>query len=267
MAGGMNPIFHRVQLVTGEKAFDSLQETTVLIVGIGGVGSWCAEALVRSGIGNITIVDSDRVCVTNINRQLQATLSTVAEMKTEALRKRLLDLNPRCKVTAINKIYDSETAHEFDLSSFDYVIDCIDSLTAKIELIVNTLGSSATLYSALGAACKLDPTRIKVAPLKKSFGCPLAKLVRKMLRYRGISKPKFLTVFSDELLENHEGKIGCGTGTCVCPKVDSDDHEWCSSKKQINGSLVHITGMFGFHLASLVMQDVMNKTGEIKRIR
>ncbi len=265
----MNPVFHRLQLVVGEPALADLQNTKVLIVGVGGVGSWCAEGLVRSGIGKITIIDSDQVCVTNINRQLMATARTVGKSKVEVLKARLLEINPRCEVTAVEAIYDEESSHLYDCNAFDYVIDAIDSLQPKIHLITKALASTATLFSAMGAACKLDPTRIKVADINKSFGCRLAKLMRKRLRRAGVLG-KFKVVFSDEVLPVQEGTIGCGTGNCVCPpKRDEegniiDSHEWCSTKKQINGSVVHMTGIFGFYLTSMVINDLMEKYPEIK---
>lgn len=269
---GINPVFHRVELVTGRDNWQKLQDTRVIIFGIGGVGSWCAESLIRTGVGHLTIVDSDRVCVTNVNRQLQATTKTVGQVKVEALKEHLLTLNPRAEIEAVEKIYDCESADEFDLDSYDYVIDAIDSLSQKVDLLIHAWKSSATLFSSMGAACKVDPTRIKVADIWKTFGCPLASLVRKRFRKMKI-KPKFKAVFSDELLENGTGEIGCGTGNCVCPKVVDvngekvDAHEWCSSKQQINGSLVHITGTFGFMLAGLVIQDVAEQNRPLKRIR
>lgn len=260
-------IFNRLHLVCGTDGYTALQKTRVLVVGVGGVGSWCAEALVRSGIGEITIVDSDRVCTTNINRQLQATRSSVSQFKVDVLAERLRDINPGCKINAERKVYDAESAHEFDLDSYDYVIDAIDSLSAKVHLIQSAIRSKAELFSAMGAACKSDPSRIKIDKMKNSMGCPLARLVRERLRKSGFRKQKFKVVYSDELLDNHESSIPCGTGNCVCPKVDENDHEWCSTKKRINGSLVFITGIFGFQLASLVFNDVLEKNGGLKKIR
>lgn len=261
------PKFNRLHLVTGTEGFEALQSTHILVVGVGGVGSWCAESLVRSGIGKITIVDSDRVCVTNINRQLQATNISVGKLKVEVLKERLLEINPECEVTALAKVYDRESASSFILDDYDYVIDAIDSISAKVELIAETLKSRATLFSAMGAACKIDPSRIKAGKMKNTHGCPLAKIVRSKLRSRGIKKLDFWTIYSDELLDNHQSSVPCGTGNCVCPKVDENDHEWCSSKKKINGSLVHITGIYGFYLTGLVMQHILEKKGDLQKIR
>lgn len=256
----MSAIFNRLLRLTGEDLYKKLKETSVIIFGVGGVGSWCAEALVRSGIENITIVDSDLVCVTNINRQLQATTKTVGEVKVESLKKRMLEINPKANITAIEKIYSFETRDEFDLNKYDFVIDAIDSLSCKVELIDHALSSKTTLFSSMGAASKVDPTLIKIASIWKTHGCPLARNVRTRLRKKGIRK-KFKVVYSEEVLPTYDINIGCGTGNCVCPKKEGCDeaHEWCSTKKQINGTLTHITGTFGFYLASMVIKKVMGK--------
>ena len=264
-----SPRFHRLQLITGKAGLDALARTRVIIFGVGGVGSWTAEALTRSGIGHLTIVDSDLVCVTNTNRQIQATTATVGQPKVAVLRERLQTINPDAEIIACEMVYDKTTANQFDLSSYDYVIDAIDSLSCKVELIANALKADTVLFSSLGAACKLDPTRIHVSSIWKTRGCRLGRFVRKRLRSRGI-RDTFLCVYSDELIPGQEGDIGCGTGDCVCPKnrnLDGDTvdaHEWCGSKQQINGSAAHITGIFGFYLCGLVMQDVMKPFKEVR---
>lgn len=256
----MSIIFNRLLRLTGVDNFNKLQNTKVIIFGVGGVGSWCAESLIRSGIVDLTIVDSDLVCITNINRQLQATTKTIGEVKVIALKRRLLEINPDSKINAVEKIYSKDTKSEFNLDLYDYVIDAIDSLSCKVELISHALSSDTTLYSSFGAASKVDPSRVQVSQIWKTYGCPLGRLVRNRLRRAGIHD-KFLCVFSDEVLPTHEVNIGCGSGNCVCPKKDGCDeiHEWCSTKKQINGSITHITGIFGFTLAGLVIQNVMKK--------
>lgn len=256
----MNIFFNRLIRLTGEKSFNDLEKTKVIVFGVGGVGSWCCESLIRSGINDLTFVDSDLVCATNINRQLQATTKTIGEVKVFALKKRLLEINPKANITAIEKIYSKDTRAEFNLNEYDYVIDAIDSLSCKVELIDHALSSDTTLYSSFGAASKIDPSRVQVKQIWKTYGCPLGRLVRNRLKRIGVHK-KFLCVFSDEVLPTHDVNIGCGTGNCVCPKKEGCDesHEWCSTKKQINGSITHITGIFGFTLAGLVIQDVMKK--------
>ena len=268
-------IFRRTQLLLGDAVMERLAAARVLIVGVGGVGSWCAESLVRSGIRRLTIVDSDRVCVTNVNRQLMATAHTVGQVKVEALRSRLLDINPDAEVTAVQDIFCAETAAAFRLEEYDYIIDAIDSLRDKVLLIQMATRTRAVFFSSMGAALKLDPRRVGVAECWKVKGCPLARALRNKFKAPGTERPrrKFLCVYSDELLANQGRNTTCGTETCLCPKVKlADDgtpdapgraslanHEWCSSKAQINGTLAHITAIFGFTLAGLVVQDITEK--------
>ena len=214
----------------------------VIIFGVGGVGSWCAESLVRSGIRQMTIVDSDRVCITNVNRQLMATMKTVGMVKVDALKERLLSINPKAEITALQKIFSEETAAEFDLGSYDYIIDAIDSLKDKAALILLATSLSphggtkgGLFFSSMGAALKMDPTRIRVAEFWKVQGDPLARALRnRFKKEKTFPKHKFQCVYSDELLKNQL-------------PVDPEDRG--------NGSISHITAIFGFTLAGLVMQD------------
>ncbi|MCL1815805.1 MAG: tRNA threonylcarbamoyladenosine dehydratase [Treponema sp.] len=238
--------FHRLGLLLGETVFAELKQKRVIIIGLGGVGSWAAEALVRSGIGRITIVDSDLVDITNINRQIQALPGTVGFPKAAALMKRLLEINPQCEVTAFNKAFSRETAVLFGIESSDYVIDAIDSLNCKLDLIqfaekTNTTASgSPVLFSSMGMASRLDPTRLITADIWESSGCPLARLVRQGLKKRGFTG-HFTVVYSDEpVIQNEKIVPSCE------PK----------GKKFINGSAVPVTAAAGMILASLVIQDV-----------
>ncbi|MBO6013673.1 MAG: tRNA threonylcarbamoyladenosine dehydratase [Bacteroidales bacterium] len=257
-------IFRRGELLLGNEVMDRIAQKRVIIFGVGGVGSWCAESLVRSGVRQLTIVDSDRVCITNINRQLMATTQTVGQVKVEVLRDRLLTINPSARITALQKIFTQETADEFELGSYDYVIDAIDSLKDKAALILLTCRTKARLFSSMGAALKLDPTRIRVTEFWKVQGDPLARALRnRFKRDKQLPRRKFLCVYSDEMLTNRGHNATCGTDQCMCPKAKMGpgdpsliNHEWCSSKAQINGSLSHITAIFGFMLAGLVIQDI-----------
>ena len=259
----IQPIFRRSELLLGSEAMERIAQKRVILFGVGGVGSWCAESLVRSGIRQLTIVDSDRVCITNINRQLMATSETVGQVKVDALKQRLLSINPSADITALQKIFTEETAEEFDLGSYDYIIDAIDSLKDKALLILMACRTKAKFFSSMGAALKLDPTRIQVTEFWKVQGDPLARALRnRFKRDKQFPKRKFQCVYSDELLQNKGHNATCGTEQCMCPKAktgpgDSSllNHEWCSSKAQINGSLAHITAIFGFTLAGLVVQD------------
>jgi tRNA A37 threonylcarbamoyladenosine dehydratase len=240
--------FHRTELLIGEAALQKLAETRVILFGVGGVGSWCAEALIRSGVGHLTIVDNDVICVTNINRQLQATAKTIGQAKVEALQTRLLEIHPEAEVIARQCVYNRETRETFNLSSYDYVIDAIDSLSNKVDLIASAMEAGVTLFSAMGAANKLDATAIRVDSIWKSQGCRLAKFVRKKLRQRGATGDG-LCVYSEELLSPLETDPPEGSGDA-----------WSETKAQTNGSMVHMTGVFGFQLAGLVVQDVARST-------
>ena len=256
-------IFRRTELLLGNETVDRIAQQRVIIFGVGGVGSWCAESLVRSGIRQLTIVDSDRVCITNINRQLMATTKTVGQVKVEALKERLLTINPSAEIVALQKIFTEETAHEFQIETYDYIIDAIDSLKDKALLIELACQTKAKFFSSMGAALKLDPTKIQVAEFWKVKGDPLARALRnRFKKQKRFPKRKFQCVFSDELLQNRGHNATCGTEQCMCPKAKNGpgdptllNHEWCSSKAQINGTLAHITAIFGFMLAGLVIQD------------
>ena len=260
-------IFRRAELLLGDEMMSCIGEKRVIIFGVGGVGSWCAESLVRSGIKHLTIVDSDRVCITNINRQLMATSKTIGQVKVEALKERLLSINPQAEITALQQIFTAETADSFNIGSYDYVIDAIDSLKDKALLILMATQTQAKFFSSMGAALKLDPTRIKTAEFWKVQGDPLARALRKRFKRDGqYPKHKILCVYSDELLENKGHNATCGTEQCMCPKAKVGpgdptllNHEWCSSKAQINGTLAHITAIFGFMLAGLVIQDAVKE--------
>ncbi|MDP4292027.1 MAG: tRNA threonylcarbamoyladenosine dehydratase [Bacteroidota bacterium] len=259
-------IFQRTALLFGNDKMDRLASKKVIIFGIGGVGSWCAESLVRTGIKKLTIVDSDRVCITNINRQILATTLTVGEVKTEALKKRLLDINPSAEITAIQKIYNQDNHDQFDLDAYDFIIDAIDSVSSKIHLIRSATRTHAKFFSSMGASLKIDPTKVKIAEFWDVKGCPLAARIRKMIRKGDLPAKEFQCVYSDELLNNLGEGTSCGTEKCMCPKSKCSpgdpelaNHEWCSKKAVINGTVAHITAIFGFTLAGLVIQSIYHE--------
>lgn len=236
-------IFNRTLLLVGDEALDALSSTRVIVFGIGGVGSWCAESLVRSGIGHLAIVDPDRVALSNVNRQLMATTSTIGELKVEALRRRLLDINPDASIDALPLAFSEDNADSFSLDSYHYIIDAIDSLKDKAALILKACHSSAGFFSSMGAALKIDPTKVAVTEFWKVKGCPLAAALRHRFRHsRQMPARRFLCVYSDELLANKGAT-----------------RETCAYKAAINGSLAHITGIFGLTLAGLVIRDVCGK--------
>ncbi|MDR2816839.1 MAG: tRNA threonylcarbamoyladenosine dehydratase, partial [Proteiniphilum sp.] len=256
-------IFQRTELLLGKSFMHRIAEKKVIVFGIGGVGSWCAESLVRSGIKHLTIVDSDRICITNINRQLMATTKTVGKVKIDILRERLLEINPKAEITALQQIYSPETHDSFALETYDYIIDAIDSLSNKVHLIREATKTDAVFFSSMGAALKIDATRIRVAEFMSVRGCPLAAALRKKIRKEGGIHKKFLCVYSDELLQNKGEETACGTERCMCPKAlegpgdpELVNHEWCSRKARINGTSSYIPAMFGMTIASLVVMDI-----------
>lgn len=261
-------LFHRAELLLGRDKMDEISRKRVIIFGIGGVGSWCAESLIRTGIRQLTIVDSDRVCITNVNRQMQATVSTIGAVKTEVLRNRLLEINPKASITALQKIYSAETYLDFKLDEYDFIIDAIDSLENKIHLIRTATATNAVFISSMGAALRIDPSSVQVAEFWDVKGCHFARRIRKVMRRGQQPTKKFLCVFSEEDLENASDETACGdTGKCMCPHSshgpgDKDllNHEWCSSKAQVNGSLAHMTAIYGFTIAGLVIKSIYAET-------
>jgi len=241
-----NP-FDRLKLITGFEAAAAIERSHVFVVGVGGVGSWCAEALVRSGIGSITIIDPDIVCASNINRQVQALSSSIGRLKTDALRERLLDINPSCRVLSFSSAFSKETSDTFNISGADYIIDAIDTLSQKLDLIETVFSGGKPLFSSMGMAQKLDPTLIRTADIWDTEGCPLAALVRQGLRKRNFNG-HFTAVYSPE-------KIPLTLRPCENPFQDTS-RGWESGKKQINGSAVMVTAAAGMILASLVIKDI-----------
>ena len=223
--------FQRTELLLGAPAMRALARTRVLLVGTGGVGSWCAEALVRTGVGRMTLVDADRVCASNVNRQLMATSATIGEPKVEALARRLREINPAADVAAVAGTYSADTAASFKLEEYDYVIDAIDSVADKAHLIRHALAiPSVTLFSSMGAARKLDPFRIRASEFWKVQGDGLARALRIRFRKSGeFPARKFTCVWSDEP-----------------PRAEG-------------GTVMHVTAAFGLALASLVVRAVCAK--------
>lgn len=245
-------IFARERLVAGDAMMDALALSRVIVFGVGGVGSWCCEALCRSGVGHLTLVDSDLVAVSNINRQLMATTSTVGIPKVEALARRLLDINPGVDIVARQEAYTAETADSFDLDSYDYVIDAIDSLENKALLILRATAADTVFFSSMGAARKLDPTKIGVAEFFKVEGCPLARALRTRFRRRAtFPARKFKCVYSPETIPNRL--------ETERPAEASADDSWTASKAAVNGTFAHTTAVFGMTLAGLVVEDLYKK--------
>ena len=240
--------FSRVELLLGREALDQIASKKVILFGVGGVGSWCAEALVRSGVKQLAIVDPDWINASNINRQLPANQNTIGELKVAVLKDMLLEINPEAKIEAIARIYTEDTSSSFNLESYDYIIDAIDTLTHKAHLLLEASKTNAKVFASMGAGLKMDPTRIRITEFWKVKGCKLAAALRQ--RFRKTEKPskKIQCVYSEEMLQN---------------KGDNNEIEErevngiiSPYKPHTNGTMLHITGIYGFMLASLVINDI-----------
>ena len=263
----------RTELLLGAENLKKIQAARVIVFGIGGVGSWCVESLVRSGVRNITIVDSDRVCVTNCNRQLVATSKTVGKVKVEALRERLLEINPDANIEALQKIYEAESAESFHLEEYDYIVDAIDSLKDKVDLILRatSLPKHVTLVSSMGAALRRDPFKVRKAEFWDVKGDPLARAIRKRFKQqKTFPAREFQCVYSEEPpMENMGASKPCGTEGCICAKkkeicAETDgeqrlaEHDWNATKAQINGSLCYITATFGMAISGIIINHIID---------
>lgn len=260
-------VLHRTRLLMGTERLERLQNARVILFGVGGVGSWCAESLVRSGVRHLTLVDSDRVAISNVNRQLPATLPNVGRVKVDILKERLLTINPAAEIDARQEIYDAETSASFQLDTYDVIIDAIDSLAEKAHLILTATATKALFVSSMGAALKMDPTRIGVAEFWKVKGCPLARALRgKFKRSKTYPSKKFRAVFSDELIPNlGEDEITEGEAKATPVgegRTDLMGHDWNAKKAQINGTVSHITAIFGFTLAGIVVNEICGEKGQ-----
>lgn len=253
-------IFGRTELLLGKDIVHKISSRKVILFGVGGVGAWCAESLVRSGIRYLTIVDSDRIALSNINRQLPATSLTVGKVKVEVLKQRLSEINPEAEITAIQEVYSRETSDSFHLEEYDYIIDAIDSLTNKMDLILTACKTKAVVFSSMGAALKMDPARIKTAEFWKVQGCPLAAALRWKFKKNEKPAKKFICVYSDELLENKEEQIEETEALRENESGDPDNVNFDTRSKKVrtNGTIAHITAIFGFTLSGLVIQDIVN---------
>ncbi len=239
-------IFHRAERLLGADFMQRAARCRVIIFGVGGVGSWCAEGLVRSGVGHLTLVDSDSVSVTNINRQRMANIHTVGQPKVEALRRQLLEINPEADIAIVQRFYSEENAADFALQEYDYVVDAIDSLSSKAALILHATSLGVKLFSSMGAALKMDPTAVRAAEFWKVQGCPLARALRQRFKkHKTMPRRKFLCVYSEELLPNLGG-LHDETASGEAAQVVTHG----------NGSVAHITAIYGFMLAGMLLKDL-----------
>lgn len=244
--------FSRTELLFGKEAMELLQNARVAVFGIGGVGGFTVEALARSGVGHIDIIDDDKVCLTNINRQLIATRKTIGKYKVEVMKERILEINPKAIVTTHQCFYTPETSDQFDFSQYSYIVDAIDTVSGKIELVLRAQEKNVPIISCMGAGNKLDPTRFEVTDIYKTSVCPLAKVMRRELKNRGVKKLK--VVYSKEPVRKplEDMSISCRTN-CVCPP---GTERKCTARRQIPGSNAFVPSVAGLIIAGEVIKEL-----------
>lgn len=232
--------FSRTALLLGDEAIEKLKKARVAVFGVGGVGGYTVEALARSGVGAIDLIDNDRVSLSNINRQIIATHSTIGQLKVEVAKERVLDINPNCEVKTYPVLYMPETADRFDFSQYDYVVDAIDTVTGKIELVMRAQEKGTPIISSMGAGNKLDPTAFEVADIYKTSVCPLAKVMRRELKKRGVKKLK--VVYSKEEAITPVGEI----------------EEDMQGRRSIPGSIAFVPSVAGLIIGGEVVKDIVS---------
>ncbi len=244
--------FARTQLLLGVDAMERLKKSRVAVFGVGGVGGYSVEALARSGVGAIDLIDDDKVCLTNINRQIIADVKTIGKYKVDVAKDRILGINPKCKVTTHQCFYLPENAGDFDFKEYDYVIDAVDTVTAKINLVMQANECGVPVISSMGAGNKLDPTAFMVSDIYKTSVCPLAKVMRRELKKRNIKKLKVVYSKEQPIVPMEDESISCRSH-CVCPP---GAERKCTDRRAIPGSVAFVPSVVGLIIAGEVIKDL-----------
>ena len=245
--------FSRTQLLLGPEGMKKLSESRVAVFGIGGVGGYAVEALARSGVGALDLIDDDKVCLTNINRQIIATRKTVGKYKVDVAEERIHDINPDCVVKTYKTFYMPDTASQFDFSEYDYVIDAIDTVTGKLELIEQAKKAGTPIISSMGAGNKLDPTAFEVTDLYKTSVCPLAKVMRRECKKRGIKSLKVVYSKEEPIRPLEDMSISCRQH-CICPP---GAERKCTERRDSPGSTAFVPSVVGLIIAGEVIKDLI----------
>lgn len=249
--------FSRTQLLLGKEALEKLQSSRVAVFGIGGVGSYVCEALIRSGVGKFDLIDDDKVCLTNLNRQIIATRKTVGQYKADVMKERMLEINPAAEITVRKCFFLPENADEFPFDEYDCVVDAVDTVSAKLELVLQAQQHHVPIISCMGAGNKLDGSRLRVADIYETRMCPLARVMRRELRKRGVEQLK--VVYSEEPPTRpiEDMSISCRTH-CICPP--GAKHK-CTERRDIPGSVAFVPSIAGLLIAGEVVKDLTANTG------
>jgi tRNA A37 threonylcarbamoyladenosine dehydratase len=246
-----------MQLLVGATGMDKLKNTSVAVFGVGGVGSYAAEALARAGIGKLTLVDFDEICVTNVNRQIHALDGSIGRSKVETMAERCRAINPQAEVVPLHRFYAAAASEELLDPGFDYVLDCIDHITAKLHLLQSCYERGLPIIASMGAANKLDPTLLEVADLAKTKKCRLARIIRKELRKRGIERG-IKVVYSTEEFRALSDETAVCAENCVCP--NKEEQQWsCDDRRVILGSSSYIPPLFGLTMAGEVIRALLGE--------
>ncbi|MEE1246231.1 MAG: tRNA threonylcarbamoyladenosine dehydratase [Acutalibacteraceae bacterium] len=249
--------FSRTELIYGKEAMEKLQNSRVAIFGIGGVGGYTAEALARSGVGTLDLIDDDKVCLTNINRQIYATRKTVGRYKVDVAAERIAEINPDAVVNKHQIFYTPDTADQFDFSQYDYIVDAIDTVTGKLALVENANRAKTPIISSMGAGNKVDPTAFEVTDIFKTSVCPLAKVMRTELKKRKIKKLK--VVYSKELPITPIDDMAISYRQhCICPPGTARK---CTQRRQVPGSTAFVPSVVGLIIAGEVVKDITGVKG------
>ena len=246
--------FSRTELLIGKEGLEKLKNAKVAIFGIGGVGSFVAEGLVRAGIGNFILVDDDKVCLTNLNRQIIATRKTIGKYKVDVMKERILEINPDAKVETVQEFYMPNSENQIITSDLSYVADCIDTVTAKIELVKNCKELGIPIISAMGTGNKLDPSKLTITDIYKTNTCPLAKVMRKELRKRKIESLKVIYSTEEPIKPDNESEFSCKTN-CICPPGTKRK---CSARNQVPGSISFVPSVAGLMIAGEIVRDIID---------
>lgn len=248
--------FSRTELLIGGDALKKLAQSRVAVFGIGGVGTYAVEGLARCGVGRLVLVDDDCICLTNINRQLHATRKTIGMPKCEAMRDRILEINPKCEVAMVQKFYLPATAEEIlnEIGHCDYIIDAIDTVTGKIDLIVRAKEREIPVISCMGTGNKMDPSRFEVTDIYSTQNCPLAKVMRKELKLRCVESLKVVYSREPAMTPMESEATSCAIG-CVCPPGTT---RHCTERRQIPGSISFVPAVAGMITAGEVIKDIIN---------
>ena len=244
--------FSRTELIFGHEGMERLYNARVAIFGIGGVGGYTAEALARSGVGELDLIDDDRVCLTNLNRQIFATRKTVGKFKVDVAEERILEINPKAVVHTYKTFYAPNTAEEFDFSQYDYIVDAIDTVTGKLELVEQAVKSGTPIICSMGAGNKVDPTAFRVADISKTSVCPLARVMRRELKKRGIKHLKVVYCEEPPLTPIDDMAISC-RAHCICPPGTARK---CTQRRQVPGSNAFVPSVVGLIIAGEVVKDL-----------